>query len=162
LVKICTILEYNPFSQLRLIFHNDRPSTFDTEEDKQKRILSVAEKRVQGLVTSLHAVNAGTNPENDPGVVDAARRNVKAISRALRSKDPQQLLTELRHFLCVDAKLQKGKKVGKPYLKECPGAVLKSIVTALGGEGVPNIFLINRLNVNEISTLLEKVLALTA
>jgi hypothetical protein len=129
------------------------PSTFDLQKDKESRIKSLEEKRITSLVQGLNALNSGMNSENNPDMQATSRRYVSSIIRALRAKDLKTGLNELKDFIFVDSK----SKSTSPHLKGCSGAALKGIVNALGAEGVPNIPLINRLNVNEIAGILEKL-----
>jgi hypothetical protein len=132
------------------------PSSFDTDKDRETRESALIQRRRTSLVNILNQLETGTNLEGAPDMITKAQISVDAVLRALRCKSVEQAINEIPEFLFTESKAQKKSKE-RPHLKGCSGVILKSIVNMLGSDGLPNIFLINRLNVNEVSNCLDKV-----
>ena len=132
------------------------PSSFDTDKDRETREVALIQRRRTSLVNIINQLETGTNVEGPSEVITKAQVVVDAVLRALRCKDVEEVINQVPELLFTEKKAQKKSKE-RPYLKGCSGAILKSIVNIFGSDGLPNIFLINRFNANEISNSLEKV-----
>ena len=128
------------------------PSPFDLPKDKKSRENALTEKKIIALSRVLGEVTQEASSENDPKQRERGERNIETVNRALRCKDPVSCLHAMKDYILTDK-----KHSSKIYLKACNGAVVKSILTAIGGDGLPNLPLINRLNCNEIANILTKV-----
>jgi hypothetical protein len=128
------------------------PSPFDLPRDKKAREDALAEKRIVALSKVLGEVTQQANPENDPKIRERGEKNIEIVNNALRSKDSISCLNAMKEYIYTDK-----RHSSKVYLKACSGGVVKSILTAIGGEGLPNVPLINRLNCNEISNIIKQI-----
>merc|ERR1711934_187943 len=86
------------------------------------------------------------------GIRERGEKNIEIVNNALRSKDSISCLNAMKEYIYTDK-----RHSSKVYLKACSGGVVKSILTAIGGEGLPNVPLINRLNCNEISNIIKQI-----
>ena len=129
------------------------PSTFDLQRDKKLRDRSLNEKRVVAVGKIIGEVTDETNPENEQKVQERGQKNIEIVNKALKCKDPFTCLDVMGNYILTEK-----KHASKVYLKNCNGAIVKGILTAVGGgPGLPNIPLINRLNCNEIANILDKI-----
>jgi hypothetical protein len=117
---------------------------------------ALTQRRRTSLVNIVNLVETSVSVDGAPEVVSKAQTTVESVVRALRCKDAAAVINQIPELLFREKKPQKLSRE-RPNLKGCSGAILKSIVNILGSDGLPNIFLINRLNVNEVSNNLEKV-----
>ena len=132
------------------------PSSFDTSKDRETRESALIQRRRTSLINILNQLETDTNLEGASDMITKAQIAVDAVLRALRCKNAEQVINEVPEFLFTESKTLKMSKE-RPHLKGCSGTILKSIVNILGSDGLPNIFLINRLNANEVSNCLDKV-----
>ena len=132
------------------------PSTFELTSEKCKKKQSILRKREYGLFQIINSLDSLNNPENNEEIYNSSIKNINMIRDSLKSKDPRSFLESLKKLYIIDRSYM--KDASKPFLKGCSGSILKSILASIGGgDGLPNLPLINRLNVNEISTILDKV-----
>jgi hypothetical protein len=133
---------------------NSWPSTFESDVDKIRREKALTEKKLQALTRLVHTLNSETYSDLTEDQVVQAKRKLASLMKALKAPNAAAALTEIEDFYYTE----KSPKPKQSFsLKSCPGMLAKEILNSFGTEGLPNIILINRLNVNEIGNYLTKV-----
>ena len=128
------------------------PSTFDLPHDRKVRDRALDERRIVAVGRILSEITQETNPESESKIQARGKKNVEILNRALSCKDPYSWISAMENYVVTEK-----RHASKVFLKNCNGAIVKNILSAVGGTGLPNLFLINRLNCNEIANFLDRL-----
>ena len=130
------------------------PSTFDDKEDKVIREKAMGKKRLQALISSISALKNECLDDFSPTARSQRLKQIASIEDALKGKSFKESLAFLEPWLRSDKKSSKKLSLN---LSMVPGSVIKDCCRAVGIEGVPNIPLIRRMNVGELSKHIDTV-----
>lgn len=128
------------------------PSVFDKDPcDVESRTKILTKRRVQAVFNALTSLKKDSIEEESNPV---RKNQIDLIGKTLRCRNLEDAIETLRPWLLTEKKPLKSVSL---KLKGVPGSITKDICAAIGQEGVPNIPLIQRMNVGAVSQYLDKV-----
>ena len=131
------------------------PSSFDSEPiDVTKRIEVMERRRSQALVSAILSLKGETVEVGDEKKIEARNKQLSFIQKAFKSSDMGAAITELKPLLITEN--EKKESILKMKLQDVPGSIVKDCLRSVGIEGLPNWWLINRLNNGELSKYFDK------
>eukprot|EP00596_Hydrurales_sp_CCMP1899_P004284 CAMPEP_0119040080 /NCGR_PEP_ID=MMETSP1177-20130426/9913_1 /TAXON_ID=2985 /ORGANISM="Ochromonas sp, Strain CCMP1899" /LENGTH=240 /DNA_ID=CAMNT_0007004797 /DNA_START=139 /DNA_END=859 /DNA_ORIENTATION=- len=140
----------NPFAWTSM------PSGFDADaSDKKKRSDILTKRRAQTLVNSLVTLRGETVEVGNEEKNTRREEQLKIIQKALTRGSMRESIKDCLPFLTTEN--DKKATSLKMKLLDVPGSIVKGCCRSVGIEGLPNIPLINKLNLGEISKHFDKV-----
>eukprot|EP01038_Epipyxis_sp_PR26KG_P014915 gene14915-20064_t len=135
------------------------PSSFDNEETYQKRQKIINKRRIQALVRSLVTLKDDTLDNIAEKTRDIREGQLAVICKSLKRNKVSiaAAMDEVKDWIEYESKSPKSFEKLSIRADTVPGAVIKDCCRAIGAEGVPNIPLIRRFNIAELSKYIEKI-----
>jgi hypothetical protein len=132
----------NPFAWTSM------PSGFDADaSDKKKRSDILTKRRAQTLVNSLVTLRGETVEVGNEEKNTRREEQLKIIQKALTRGSMRESIKDCLPFLTTEN--DKKATSLKMKLLDVPGSIVKGCCRSVGIEGLPNIPLINKLNLGE-------------
>jgi hypothetical protein len=135
---------------------NSWPAGFDSDPvDMERRKSTLEKRRLQAAMSTIVALNGDSADELDEKKKAARSEQLSLIEQALKCSKLRDAVAAVQPFLFT-------KMSGKPnalelVLEDVPGSIVKSCCKSIGVEGVPNVPVVRRLNIGEVSRYMEKV-----
>lgn len=136
------------------------PSTFIFQEESEKISNILDKRRIQLLVNGLSWLkNNVIDDMNDEKTREIRQDEVSMIEKAMNANSLETSLHILEPFYTMQNTSTNSKsKVVKADLKSFPAwTVVKDACRSIGVEGVPNIFIVRRLNKGELIKYADKL-----
>lgn len=124
------------------------PSTYDFKDEKVTRSKIINKRRVRGVFNALTLLEQDYGENTSQDLAKKRAGQLQAIKQALKASKLEDSLNALQSWLQTEQ-----KKASKLTLRLdfIPGAVISDCCKALGMDALPNLPLIRRFNVGELS-----------
>ena len=128
------------------------PSSYDNEEDRNKRDTVMHQRSMDAFVKSVHFINSACN--EDSGKKGDMKEMRKKTLELVDAKTPFDAIDNVEEWLYTEDRIKKKPNL---RLKKVPNALVKEWVRCFGGEGVPNIFPLNQLNKGQLNGIIQSI-----
>ena len=133
------------------------PSSYQFPEEIEKKKEILEKRRIQGLINGISALK-----QKDVDSFSNKNEISNKINEILNINSMKEQLNSLKFLYSNSITNEKTKKLPK-YLttrlldKNIPWTIIRSFCQSIGVEGVPNIFVVRRYNLVEVSKYIEKL-----
>lgn len=131
------------------------PSGYDDINDKITREKALVKRRIQAVINGISALKSETLDDILAKKRDEKSEQIEIIEDALMAKNLDDAINILSPWLLTENK----RKLSSLSLNLSlfPGSIIKDCCRSVGIDGVPNIPLIRRVNVGELSKYIDKI-----
>ena len=128
------------------------PSSYDNEEDRNRRNTVMHQRCMDAFVKSVHFLNSACNEDSQKK--DDMKEIRKKTLELVDAKSPFDAIENIEEWLYTEDRIKKKPNL---RLKKVPNMLVKEWVRCFGGEGVPNIFPINQLNKGQLNGMIQSI-----
>ncbi len=130
------------------------PSGYDDINDKITREKALVKRRIQAVINGISALKSETLDDILAKKRDEKSEQIEIIEDALMAKNLDDAISILSPWLLTENKRKSSLSLN---LSLFPGSIIKDCCRSVGIDGVPNIPLIRRMNVGELSKYIDKI-----
>jgi len=131
------------------------PSSFDSESDLLLRWDIQNQRALDMFAKGLTLLNAGSN--KDVSVAQSKAATISKVQDMLEAHGIWDVVDLADDWIYVDTKPTKSGSTPKAKVGQIPAILVKEFLRAFGSEGVPNIHIVNQLNRNELTKMVQNI-----
>ena len=134
------------------------PSTFDTIENKIKCDNILIKRRLSAIINFLNILKVDLIEELNEEKINSKQIQLQIIHQILQKDTFDKALQELNSLYYLKSKKKSSSNNNNELkLENVNGQLIKQICNGFGIDGYPNLPLIRRFNIGELSKYIQKV-----